>query len=182
MPTVELTEAPKLLLSPNANLAWWRIQILACSFYPAPKDALLRSKYADGILRSYAKNWTSRICILQPAGRAYHRWIALHGYALEQDEVAGLKANDERDLRISIAAAELLTGRSEHTSLDMNQSAIDSVSLAEKLRTRGESTVPTHGSSPILNPMKTWKVPEFFPLAAIDVVDCDGEILFQRPV
>ena len=34
MPTIELTEPPKELLSPNARLAWWKVQILAYLVLP----------------------------------------------------------------------------------------------------------------------------------------------------
>ena len=234
MPTIELTDGPGTLLNPNAKLIWWKIQILAHSFYPAVDATALRSKWTNKVLRGFAKDWTGRICLLQPAGRVYQRWIALHGHSLGQDEVADLKPNDNRDLRIAIevllqctlkgfskaqasaqiarelveqgganslesaewtikrawrkynpgchfAAAELLVGQSEcgQTRIDQNQSAINSVSLAEKLRDSGENTVPTHGSVPILDPAKTWKVPNAFPLSAINIVDCDGEIQFN---
>ncbi len=223
MPTIELTEDPGTLLNRNAKLIWWQIQILAHSFYPAVGAALLRSKWAHKALRGFAQDWTSRTCPVEPAGRAHQRWFALHGHSVGQDEVADLKPNEDRDLRIAIeillrctledsskaqafaqiakdllakggansaesaewtvkrawrkynpgchfAAAELMVGRSERgkSGVDVNQSAIYSVSVAEKLRTIGESTVPAHGSVPILNPAKTWKVPELFPLSAIE--------------
>ena len=235
MPTIELTQVPKLLSS-NAKLAWWRIQIMAHSYYPDPKDARRRSKHADKILRGYAKDWTNRICPLPSAGPANQRWMALHGHCQGQDEVADLKANESRDLRIAIevllhcttegfskaqvfkrialdlvkrgrsnsvesaesivkrawskynagchfAAAELLVARTkcDKTPPEMVQYVIDVISLAEKLRAIGEETVPPHGTVPILDPKKTWRVPHFFPLSTINIVDCGDRIVFQAP-
>ena len=81
------------------------------------------------------------------------------------------------------AAAEMLVAQSEGATIqpNMNQSAIDSVSLAEMLRASGERTVPTHGHVPILDPACTWKVPNFFPLSPVDIVHTKDEILFQSP-
>jgi hypothetical protein len=67
----------------------------------------------------------------------------------------------------------------DYRRIDPDRYIIESVSLAEKLRLIGETTVPLHGSVPILDPAKTWKVPALFPVVPIDIVECDGEVFFQ---
>jgi hypothetical protein len=78
-------------------------------------------------------------------------------------------------------AAEMLVAQEERTQIlfDPNQSAIDSISLAEELRTIGESTVPIHGSFPILNSSATWKVPSVLQLARIEVIDRGGKVRIE---
>lgn len=65
------------------------------------------------------------------------------------------------------AAFLLLNSRLNKDSGDEGLQMIEGISLGEKLRKIGEGTVPFHGTIPILNAAKTWKVPEWYPLLKI---------------
>ena len=58
--------------------------------------------------------------------------------------------------------------------------AFTTISLAETLRKMAETKIPTHGSTPILDAKRTWKVPDWFPLSTISAIDWnDGKGAFK---
>jgi hypothetical protein len=226
MPIITLTDGPEGIIRSHARLMWWRLEILAHSFYPSPAADAARRQWALKVLREFATDWTSSRCPVQPSTSAYHHWMALHGLLLEQDEAVDLKRNEDRDLKFAatilqrcilegsskahavremakdllarrganslesaettikrgwckynagchLVAAEVMVGASEHGQAGANQrlATIAVISLAEELRSVGESTKPAHGSVPLLNRDTTWKVPDSFPRCTINLAN-----------
>jgi hypothetical protein len=60
-------------------------------------------------------------------------------------------------------------GRSGATRPEPDDLFLEYIALAEHIRVTGENTVPPHGSTPVLDAGKTWKMPETFPLLRVNV-------------